>query len=69
MCIAACDGSTLASSTARRGPWFVEWLEIELFGKKLPNVIGGGMIGSPVKFAGEQLDKEVCDVMLHHSGA
>ncbi|MBX4248625.1 hypothetical protein I3K77_07650 [Bifidobacterium longum] len=47
----------------------MEWLEIELFGKKLPNVIGGGMIGSPVKFAGEQLDKEVCDVMLHHSGA
>ncbi|WP_343086979.1 hypothetical protein, partial [Bifidobacterium longum] len=37
--------------------------------KKLPSVIGDGMIGSPVKFAGEQLDKEVCDVMLHHSGA
>lgn len=46
-----------------------KWLEIVLPGKKLPSVIGDGMIGSPVKFAGEQLDKEVCDVMLHHSGA
>ena len=42
-----------------------KWLEIVFPGKKLPSVIGG----APVKFAGEQLDKEVCDVMLHHSGA
>ena len=41
-----------------------KWLEIVFPGKKLPSVIGDGMIGSPVK-----LDKEVCDVMLHHSGA
>lgn len=46
-----------------------KWLEIVFPGKKLPNVIGDGMIGSPVKFAGEQLGKEVCEVMLHHSGA